>query len=416
MASFSSLAYETIVEIVSLLACPDLASIGRVSHCLHDISQPMLYRAPCLSKTPMPGTGQYTPALAILLQTLLTPGNENLASLVRTLQLDWDDPDVKPASASVFSTESIALITSMASKLDLCYPLKSHSSQFMLLLDLLPHLESLHLTPPNTGSFTRRLRKRLITGRLPLGLQSVREIICPPAPAGTDLSTSTLLQFMQFPRVRSITFPCLAWTTPGIHLDPALESAIATSLVTRLCFSHGSMYPPLLKSFLLVPIALTHFSYTSGPDRYSDLPLFLAALEPLKNSLRLLYLDFAAVGERTMTPFLPLSHTEVPLREFPVLTTLSCSLLPLLRKKHVDQCPRLVDVLPVGLKELQILPDSFWSVSEEVDHLVEMLQCKKSMVPQLERLAWGKTEGAAMLGMACEAAGVELVDESFCWQ
>lgn len=148
----------------------------------------------------------------------------------------------------------------------------------------------------------------------------------------------------------------------------------------------------------------------------------MAALEPLKKSLQVLHLDFGDVGLTTSDEEeeFSLPYNEGSLKDWPVLRTLSCSLMPLLGKGQLDGSPRLADVLPVSLRELEILQDSHWWVSEEADQVVEMLGLKEGVVPHLEKVAvvmeWGKSERVLeRLVAACKAAGVSFVDESFCW-
>lgn len=417
MANFTGLPYETIGEILTHLSSPDLASTARVSHRLHLISQPLLYTTPCLSKNPVAAAGQPSRALGIFLRTLLTPGNEKLASRVRFLQFDTDPIALKLCSAN--STDSIAPITTVASKPDMHSLPKSQGSQFMLLLDLLPGLQTLHLTSPKNGSYVGQLHLNLPAGPLPLGLQSIREIICRPALTSRVASITTLLQLMALPRIRYISIPSLAPCTRSIT---ALKSAAGTSHVTRLRVSHGEIPSWWLASILRVPIALTHFSYSAASHGDFNLPSFMTALEPLKKSMRVLHLDFGKVDSTTSDEGqgFPLPYNEGSLREWSVLTTLSCSLAPLLGKGQMDGSPRLADVLPMGLRELEILLDSYWLVAEAVNHVVELLERKESVVPRLERVAvemedWMSKRVVEKLVVACEPAGVSLVDESFCW-
>lgn len=148
----------------------------------------------------------------------------------------------------------------------------------------------------------------------------------------------------------------------------------------------------------------------------------MTALEPLKKSVRVLHLDFGEVDSTTSDEGqgFPLPYNEGSLREWSVLTTLSCSLAPLLGKGQMDGSPRLADVLPMGLRELEILQDSYWLVGEAVNHVVELLVRKEPVVPRLERVAvemedWMSKWVVEKLVVACETAGVSLVDESFCW-
>lgn len=79
--------------------------------------------------------------------------------------------------------------------------------------------------------------------------------------------------------------------------------------------------------------------------------------------------------------------------------------------------PSLADVLPAGLRELEILRDRYWTVAEEVDQVVELLARKEAMVPVLEKLGMQMTTGRVMrsqdtLRGACVGAAVALVNTS----
>lgn len=291
----------------------------------------------------------------------------------------------------------------------------------MLLLDLLPGLQVLHLNPPlGRSSFTRLWHD---TATVPRGLESLREFHCPPLPetdsdTSDGISPSTLLLFMKLPHIHRIEIPSV--DRHYIPVNP-LVAAAATSRVTHLRLSHALTSAWTLTSVLRVPIALTHFSFSAVSDSNVNLPAIMGALVHIRQSLRCLHLDFrdaALTSDDEGEWWVP--HEEGSLRHWPVLRTLSCSLMPLLGKGQLDEAVHLVDVLPVSLRELEVLQDWHWRVSEEVDEVVEMLERKEYVVPQLEKLAvvmvWGRNEGLVQrLVAACELAGVSLVEESFSW-
>lgn len=416
MTILNDLPYETLVETLSLLSCADLLSATRVSCRLHHISQPLLYKAPCLTKTPSSGAAR--PSLEIFLRTLLTPGRESLASHVRSLSLQWDGIVAEPASQ--YPTDSIAVITAMASKLNIRNPLKSQGAQLMLLLDLLPRLHVLRLSPPNSrSSFTRLLEASMAAGMLPRGLQSLREIHCPRADTGNEISPVRLLKFFKLPCIRSIDVPSVDRYNLSV---PTMEAAAATSPVTHLRLSHATSSLWVLGYVLGVPIALTHFSYSAVSDGCFNLPCFMATLAPLRPSLQYLHLDFGDVGFTSSDEEeeFQLPYDEGSLREWPVLRTLSCSLMPLLGKEEREGSPRLANVLPPSLRELEVLQDCHWEIWQGANQVVEMLAQKESAVPHLEKLAmvmgWGGSQRVVYeLTAACEVAGVSFVKESFCW-
>lgn len=69
-----------------------------------------------------------------------------------------------------------------------------------------------------------------------------------------------------------------------------------------------------------------------------------------------------------------------------------------------------MDVLPVGLRELEILDDRCWTMEQAVHQVVVLLQGKEGVVPRLEVVAVYRRydEGKEMLMAAAEAAGVRV--------
>lgn len=407
MAALTTLPVETLVEILSNLSCRDLCSMTRVSRRFQLISEPLLYRSPYLRRTN--GTGSTGSSVGILLRTLLSPGRETLASYVRFLHLK--SSDVGADHSSHFSSDTITRIAFIASKFGIQGPLKSKAAQLMVLLDLLPRLQVLHLTPLRIlCSFTRILDSNIATDTLPSGLQSLCEFRSYLAQPSHEVNPQTLVSYMKLPNIRRITVSSL-----NRYQDSAiLNSTVATSGVTHLRFPSAHMRASVLSPVLLVPIALTHFSYSGSGDRNFTLPSFMAALAPLRLSLQSLHLHFSKVEE------FQLPYPEGSLRDWPMLQTLSCPLLPLLGKGKLNGSPRLMDVLPVSLREFEVLQDSYWQVAQEVEQIVEMLQQKESAVPRLAKLAvvlgrYGRYQMVKRLEVACKAAGVSLVEESFCW-
>lgn len=350
-----------------------------------------------------------SPSLKQFFETLLTPGHETLTSYVRSLHVEFEHTAAEPTSIS--SRNSITNTTLLSNGLE------SQGFQLILLLGLLPGLQVLHL---NAHTFFTRLWHH--TATLPCGLESLREFHCLPLPNinGTSdgLGPTTLLQFMKLPHIYRIDIPSVHRSY--IPVNP-LEAAAATSRVTHLRLSHALTSPSTLSSLLRVPIALTHFSFSAVSDSNVNLPAIMGALVHIRQSLRCLHLDFrdaALTSDDEGEWWVP--HEEGSLRHWPVLRTLSCSLMPLLGKGQHDEAVHLVDVLPVSLRELEVLQDGHWRVSEEVDEVVEMLERKEYVVPQLEKLAvvmvCGRNEGLVQrLVAACERAQVSLVQESFCW-
>lgn len=406
MAVFADLPYETVVEILSLLSCAHLASTIQVSRRFHDISQPLLYTAPCLATTLAP-TLPVPSSLGIFLRTLLTPGREALGSQARSLRLNLDDflPGFK------YPDETMVLITAMAAKLGITNPVSTPGAQLMLVLDLLPRLHTLYISPPNA-----RFLESATT--LPQGLRSLHTLHYVRTQQIDFVKPRRLLRALGLPCLQELHVPSISRYSIPLA---AMAAAIGTSPLTRLRVSHAAVSPAVLLHVLAVPIALTHFSYTAASRCSFDLPRFMHALRPLRTSLVCLRLDFCGLGLMTEAEGTPdgVPYVEGSLREWAVLRTLCCSLVPLLGRMKDEGSSRLVDVLPMGLRELQVLLDWNWGVEEVVEQVVEVL-AQRWVVPRLEKLAvgmeWGGTQRSVdRLVGACEAAGVSFVEEVSCW-
>lgn len=385
MAVLTDLPNETLVEFLSLLSCADLASTIRVSRRFHNVSQPLLYQEPCLAKTPQ-STPRVSGTLGIFLQTLLTPGREALGSYVRSLRVELDDTE----PVFEFRDDTVVRITALASKLGINTPPSIQGPQLMIVLNLLPRLHTLYISPPNV----RFLESATV---LPRGVRSLREIHYVRTEHNDFVKPRRILHPLRLPNIRSIHVPSIS--RYNIPLD-ALSTATGTSRITHLRFSHASVSASVLRYVLRIPIALTHFSYKAASRCDFNLPHFMDALGPLRPSLVYLHLDFCGIGLATSVEggVFRLPYSQGSLRGWPVLRTLRCSIVPLLGRWKLEDSPRLMDVVPPSLRELQVLQDWEWGVPDVVEEVVEMLAHKAWVVPCLEKVAvameWGGTKRA----------------------
>lgn len=410
---------EIILEIFAYLSCSGLASTSRASHHFHAISQPLLYRAPVLINNL-----RTQDTLEIFLNSLLTPGREWLAYHVQSLTLQLYYPQ-----ASLRITPEIATV---ASRFMINWRrLTAQYTYLVILLNLLPRLRTIDFSPLHSnrsfGQFLRETRLApLITFHpeaLPIAFQSLREFRCIQRDNSNGLTAVALISFMNLPSIR----------TMEIHLDTADNSYLPTctgnppSTVTDLRLSYEGAIFWALQTILKMPRALERFSCTVTSDE-GYFPK--NSLEPLRNSLRSLRLDFTKVTETYSSEYDdddddddgddPAALVINPLRDWPVLRTVMSSLMPLLGVGLWPYLPRLVDALPVGIRELEILSDYYWSPAETVREVLEMLGEKVVMVPALEKLAVltaerMKPEEIERLRVACEAAGVTLVEDTSSW-
>lgn len=285
----------------------------------------------------------------------------------------------------------------------------------MVLLDLLPQLQVLRLSSVNfRPSFSSLLKIAAYFERLPCALNSLREVHFPTTESCHGIPCVTLAVFLQLPQIRIIDLS-------NINLirisSPVMKNAASSSPVTHLRFSHADIPYWLLAQVLMAPIALTHFSYTTVPNPHLTMPGIMTTLAPLRPSLQYLHLNFANISFRP-SKVNQLPYEGAPLREWPVLRTLSCAMVTLLGRGPPGGSQSLVDVLPPCIQELEILPDPFYSIAKKADKLVEMLAVKQWAVPRLERLAvviepCQSKYNLGTLVTACEAAGVSFVQDSF---
>lgn len=406
MALFKHLPHEILIEIFSLLCCIDLASTSRVSHRLRAVSEPLLYRSPSLYISDEEHVSQN---FYMFLRTLLTPGCEVLATHVRHLTLEWDDLEHTPEP-------EIALFKAAASRLGITQPVVSGGGQAVLLLHLLPRLQILEVDPPETpdafSTFMDMQRDVLHTQMLPLGLQSLREYFC----CWTGgVSPRTLLALLKLPCIRTII---VRFSNEPDFLSAMVDPDI-TSTVTNLRLLNSIVSSSSLACILKIPRALEQFAFFV---RGFDLLSFGNALEPLRNTLQSLTLDFQCVCSRNyMAAADEISTYPIgSLREWPVLYTVRCSMVALLGMGPQGDPPRLLEyVLPATIRELEILSDQYWPPEEVVDHVVLLLERKEVMVPKLQKVVvlnnWNRDPERQRLKDACEAVDVELVDTCLSW-
>lgn len=220
-----------------------------------------------------------------------------------------------------------------------------------------------------------------------LVLQSLREFYSPPEHSGHGISHKTLLMLLLLPCIRVISAPIMDENKDAIASCP-MDPLAASSTVTKLRLADRVKSPTYLSLVLTVPNALTHFSYSTVRFRSGfDLDGFWAALRPLRVSVVNLQLDLklAAVHRPTEGP---LGNGDMwPLREWSALRKLSCSLVAVMGQYSPGTGPSLVDVLPLGIRELEVTRDRNWVPEAVVEQIVQLLRGKSVVVPGLERVA-----------------------------
>lgn len=370
-------------EILSPLRCPDLAHASLVCRRLFYIAQPLLYMEPELldrGRSPLP--------LQAFLRTLLTPGCEALGTHVRRLKIKSSKLEMAPINPDH------ALFINAKSR----YGLKSWSSspnyQVILLLHLLPRLQFLHI--PSFGCINLMQAFEALHDMFqpvtlfPIGLQSLTEIRL-GSPSLID--PRFLVALLRLPNLRTLSIPIFG--NIEHHLSPCEAVTMTTTIngtsnVTSLDFSLARVPPSSLMRILQIPRTLTKFSYTALNPIASAFHLkdVAMALYPLRGSLHTLHLDFSQLRRALASPQL---DSPVCLRDWPALRHLKSSLMPLLgRGLRTEFPPRLVDVLPGGLRTLAVLGDRYWLPGQVADELVLLLEQKDAVVDGLQSAAVSK--------------------------
>ncbi|KAL0634111.1 hypothetical protein Q9L58_006990 [Maublancomyces gigas] len=427
--ALQSLPSETLSEIFSYLSTPDLISISSVSHEMHAVSEPVLYR-----KIELWTDSSRFSRLTLLLQILLSPGREALARQIRSLS--WSDQGYEfntPPSSITEQPPSRAIenLTAAALRLGIDPP-TSDLTQVILLLHLLPCLQYLTVFPPDDrglfDEFMERLSPLQPVATLPLGLQSLRSFHWGAITEYCGVSPKLLLTIMGLPRIQKIHVT--VYSSFARYLDPSSAATIKPSTVTHLTLPPSAIPSSALTSILKAPRALEHLTYYVNGHTEPNLLHIGAALKPLQNSLQYLYLEIGSTRYRSGTQapsYTNLYHDEDTgnsqlrsdtigsLRLWPVLWTVRCTLMALLGKGREAQTPQLAYILPAGIQELEILYDRYWTIDEAVDEVLGLLMHKEEMVKDLKRIAVCidrrmRPELEERLKAACTAASVELVE------
>lgn len=396
-----SLPSEILVEILSSLPAADLASTSCLSHRLHAISQPLLYAAPRLTTCDDVEPDAPLSSLGTFLATLLTACGKPRATLVRSLTLRWTNATAHPIGPRPHPLlDDLALLTPAPSPFALSSQLAN--TQLLLLLARLPNLQALHVTDINRATETFDDFIVEATTWLtphPYAFHSLREVRFRSIYRAHGVSQKTLLTLMTLPAIDDIDVSLC--TRQHFNLSAYIG---CSSTVTKLRLSDTIVCCDELRWILRVPRALTHFSF-SLVDRFD----FRPALARLRGSLRCLCLQ--ALNSEGLRPEELVDVAVGSLREWTCLRTLRCAMVLLLGYGLQRERLSLVDVLPVGLCELEFFRDDEYSADVVVE-VVGLLVRKAELVPALKRLkvAWAVGKEREILRDVCWAVDVEFVE------
>lgn len=400
MSVLEQLPLEIATEIFSYLPCADLLNLSTLSHHIHTVSQPLLFKNPTLTSA----DGETKSPLQGLLEVLLSPAGATLVKHVRSLHVQW--------GTGFTRLRNIPHLTEAASRLGLHLPIRSEEGQLVLLLHLLPYLRDLNLSSCGEGDdrFIRFIATQTPGTTLALGFQNLRRFRCAPESSPDGITPSILLTLLHLPCMREIDVCVIDVDTIAL---PAFEAAASTSGVTHLRLVDTELSEASLARILAVPAALTHFTYRLH-SRTFDIVAFRAALQQLQHALQVLHLDISGPGKASPTP----TDARIgSLREWRVLRDVRGPLMAFLGQAPKTAPPALAEVLPVGIREFEVLADVYWSVTQEQDKMMELVMMKAERVPGLMMLTAGlggrpvlRSRGS--LVEACERADVRLRDNS----
>lgn len=407
MPIFIDLPLELLLGVFIYLDAPDLGRVSQVSHHLHIVVEPILYQTVELAdwgSTPSP----FQMFMSSIQRRPIR------ASYVRFLTLEWEGSDTISFPPSVTNIHQLSIAASMSGDQE------SQGAQVLVLLHLLPRLQVLDLTPPiELDLFDEFMDEHayIAGATLPVGLQSIREIHCYWCDSESGVNPETLLAMLMLPSIRVVDVR-FVMSMDNLQLEIDCARFIKMSTVTDLRFGFGDVDSSSLAKIFCIPRALTHFSYgdkNAGGRYRCDAPGLGRALSLVESTLQYLVISFNddiedSEGEdeddEDNKP-----QTICSLREWPVLWKVKCSLTLLLGKEPRMATARLVDVLPIVIREFEIECDPFWSNNEALNQLVDLMEQKK--VCGLSWLAvlivWNsQVMMDARLRAACGAAGVTL--------
>lgn len=367
MAVLETLPDELLEQILEDLRQRDLANISLVSRRLRNISQPLLYREPHLAIT-----DQCPTTFDLFFGTLLTLASESLGRHARSLTIDWNSGHIRDELRDL--PILVPILAAARAHFNLGDTRISEIRQVVLLLQLMPRLQALHLPHLHHEVRSAITSHRQHLETLPPTLRDFTYEW--PAPRKL-LHLENLLTILGLPRIRSIVVDSISQSSFTDAENSLIAAAAGTSSLTQLTIRSGRTEPAVLQKIFSIPRALTDFVY--HPYRMSDFAAFGRALRPLQHSLTSVLLDFRLNGPQWLRrrP----TATIGSLHDWAALQSVACTLRVLVGTDSYW----LAAVLPAGIRHLEILDDGDVPVGEAVKEVVAMLEVA-DMVPGLERV------------------------------
>lgn len=407
MAVINNLPFELVEQIVSFLPFPDLVNSTLVSKSFRAVSQPLLFKSCRVVANRASPDG-----IKDFLCSLLAPGHESLANRVQYLTIACRIA----SSTGRLTTDQIRRIAHSGVRVTeggISNQDISQDALVIVLLQLLPRLQVLDIGKLQTHQRFQQLLRKLYPVNptdLPVALQSIREFRCFRQHPYGGISVRALGMLLDLPLLRTAKVHIIE-----TYLGNAIETT-PTSNVTDLTVSYHMATDWSLGMILGRIKVLERLSYNITNSVVDLHAVQLAeALQPHMNTLCYLRLDcFSLIESSTAVSMIG------SLRNWPSLHTLVTSLLPFLGTGLHHPSPRLVNLLPRGLRRLEILRDLYWSQAEAVTSIRDVLMEKEQMVPLLEMVAVFPIAPSmavfnTILNFSCVSANVTLAFDTSGW-
>lgn len=400
MSLLDVLPTELLLHVCSFLYIENLACVCRVNHPLRLIAEPYLYRHVVLDTIETE-----VPLIGLFISTILL--RPVLANYVRSLNIQWDDnfrAHLKPNPEYFYDT---ALLTSAISRLQLDITLRSPTDHVMLLLHLLPRLELLDLAPPGELDLFDQYNSRGGPAILP----RLRRVRCWDD-QDPSVNHGSFITLIMLPSICSLEVSIQADLEPVEMVTLAKRSRL-TELTLHAC----DIGPDTLEKILNIPTALTKFTYMDCPLDFglNGPAVGLALRRSVGESLQHLALAWGVESDWELDQLEPdiTSHFQIgSLLDWPVLTSVRCTLTVLLGTSPDQTVLGLGDVLPAVIREFEIVWDDHWTAAAMADEIFKMMEYKlHGGLQKLEALTIPKQalgEEARVILQICEANAVQL--------
>lgn len=363
MAVLQSLPVELLRQILADLDPVSLRKISLVSHLFNNLAEPFHYHSlGHSSDVQVQSRGWLLP----ILFTLVT--RPEMARYVRCITFwYWAERYPTPDNCILFSAKAEELGIPDIGWWD--------DAQALFLLHLVPDVQELHFN--DTPLLRTYIEQTIGTPIADVPFQSLLKFT-----NHSPVTLRMLLAAMRLPSMRSIEVS-MPYNQDYSH-DPIVDSIIAfagQSSVTHLSLNTGDTSNSILQLILQMPRELTSLSYMYDREYglVTDTPPMHTVLQHVRPALQSLsFGGLYAVGLPE-----PCEVQIGSLRNWPALTTLNCS-LPALLGSRQNPTGRLVDVLPLGIRQLflwrkdehssMVKSREQWNVWQMTEQLVEVLQ------------------------------------------